>query len=204
VGLELDPEGRLVQWKPAFGGNIVASIFSKTLPQMATVRPGALELRLPRNEKMIPVLACPPPKNAAHRFEIVSSNPDAGIAAEKMDEARIIVCIGAGLGQENVPLAFQLAEALQGAVGATRKVVDQGWVQRQFQIGLTGRFVAPAAYLGLGVSGRYNHTIGIQKSNTIVSINQDLNAEIFKISDYGVIGDCVELARKMIDHLNHK
>src|SRR5262245_42814450 len=126
----MDSEGGLIQWKPAFGGNIVASILSKTLPQMATVRPGALEMRLPRNEKTIPVHAWPPPKNATHRFEIVSSDADAGIAAEKMDEARIIVCIGAGLGQENVPLAFQLAEGLQGAVGATRKVVDQGWVQR--------------------------------------------------------------------------
>jgi electron transfer flavoprotein alpha subunit len=97
----MDPEGRLVQWKPAFGGNIVASIYSKTHPQMATIRPGALEMRLPRKDKIIPVHAWPPPKNAAHRFEIISTNPDAGIAAEKMDEAQAIVCIGAGLGQEN-------------------------------------------------------------------------------------------------------
>ncbi len=204
VGLEMDSEGRLVQWKPAFGGNIVASIYSRTLPQMATVRPGALHTRLPRADKKIPILAWPPPKNAAHCFEIVSSEPDPGIEAAKMDESEIIVCIGAGLGQENVPLAFDLAEKLNGAVGATRRVVDQGWVQRQFQIGLTGRFVAPQAYIGLGVSGRYNHTIGIQKAGTIISINQDPGAEIFRISNLGIVGNCVSLAQKMIEHLSHK
>jgi electron transfer flavoprotein alpha subunit len=204
VGLEMDSEGMLVQLKPAFGGNIVASIYSRTLPQMATVRPGALESRLPRIGKKIPVLTWPPPKNAHHRFEIVSMEPDLGIEAEKMDDASIIVCVGAGFGQENISLAFRLAELLNGAVGATRKVVDLGWMQRQFQIGLTGRFVSPQAYLGLGVSGRYNHTIGIQKATTIVSINQDPNAEIFKISDLGVVGDCVAITRKMIEHFEHK
>lgn len=204
VGLEMDAEGKLVQWKPAFGGNILASIYSKTLPQMATIRPGALPLRLSRSPKKIAVLAWPPPKNAFHRFEIISSELDPGIEAEKMDDSAIIVCIGAGLGQENVPLAFRLAELLNAAVGATRRVVDLGWVQRQFQIGLTGRFVSPQAYLGLGVSGRYNHTIGIQKSGTIVSINQDPNAEIFRISDLGVVGDCATLVRKMIEHLEQE
>ena len=204
VGLKIDGQGRLVQMKPAFGGNIIAAIYSRTFPQMATIRPGSLETRGPRTAKKIPVLAWPPPKSGAHRFEIVSRELDAGVDAEKMDEAAFIVCIGAGLGQENVPLAFQLAELMHGAVGATRKVVDQGWVQRQFQIGLTGRFVSPHAYLGLGVSGRYNHTIGIQRAGTIVSINQDPNAEILKISDVGVVGNCVDLAQKMIEHLRHK
>lgn len=204
VGLDMDDKGMLVQLKPAFGGNIVASIYSRTLPQMATVRPGALETRAPRIGKRIPVLAWPPPKNFVPRFKMLSSQKDDGVAAEKMDEATIVICIGAGLGQENVPLAFELAELLQGAVGATRKVVDQGWVQRQFQVGLTGRFIAPQVYLGLGVSGRYNHTIGIQKSVTVVSINQDPNAEIFKISDLGIVGDCVEITRKMIELLKTK
>ena len=204
VGLDVDGQGRLVQMKPAFGGNIVAAIYSRTFPQMATIRPGSLESRAPRSSKKIPVLAWPPPKSGSHRFEIVSTELDAGIEAEKMDDASVVICVGAGMGQDNVPLAFQLADLLHGAVGATRKVVDQGWIQRQFQIGLTGRFVAPQTYLGLGVSGRYNHTIGIQKAGTIISINQDPNAEILKISDVGVIGNCVDLAQKMIEHLRHK
>jgi electron transfer flavoprotein alpha subunit len=201
VGLNLDEEGRLVQLKPAFGGNIIARILSKTFPQMATIRPGALTWTRPRDAQRIPVVAWAFPGNLEHQFKIVQEITDRGSEAEKLDHAKVIVCVGTGLGQENLDLAFRIAELSNGAVGATRRVVDHGWLPRQHQIGLTGKFVAPSVYLGLGVSGRYNHTIGIQKANKIIAINQDPNAEILKIADLGILGDCVGTSRRIIEAL---
>ena len=118
-----------------------------------------------------------------------------------MDNASVIVGVGMGLGQDHVPNAFRLAELLRGAIGATRRVVDNGWMPRQFQIGLTGKFIAPDCYIGLGISGRGNHVIGIQKAGKIIAINQDPNAEIFKNADLGIIGDCGTILKELIDIL---
>ena len=198
VGLQLDDQGRLVHLKPAFGGNFVAPIYCSTFPQFATIRPGALSLFRPRSGNPIPVVSWTFPYNVPHQSRILSQESDSGMEAAKMESAKVVVCVGMGLGQQNVQLAFDLAELLQGAVGATRRVVDAGWLPRQFQVGLTGKFIAPQCYLGLGVSGKYNHTIGIQKANTILAINSDLQADIFKTCDTGVIGDCAEITRQMI------
>ncbi len=198
IGLEIDHEGKLVQWKPAFGGTIVAPIYSRTFPQMATIRPGALPLFRPRPARKIPVIAWTFPYPISKRFHILSRETDAGKEAAKMNQAEVIVCAGMGLGQDHLPLAFRLSELLGGAAGATRRVVDSGWMPRQYQVGLTGKFVAPRVYLGLGVSGRFNHTIGIQKSGTIIAMNSDANAEIFKVCDLGVTGDCVSIGKAMI------
>lgn len=198
VGLRLDQEGRLQQLKPAEGGNILASIYTRIEPQLATIRPGALPSFRPRTGNQIPVMEWSLPPYVERRLKIVASNKDAGTDAIKMDSALAVICVGMGLGQENVPLAFQLADLLHGAVGATRRTVDAGWLQRQFQVGLTGRFIAPEIYLGLGVSGRPNHTIGIRKAGRILAVNQDPNAEIFKAADLGIIGDCVAITKELI------
>lgn len=198
VGLKMDAEGRLAQLKPAFGGTIVAPIYSKTSPQFATIRPGALDLLHSRREIRIPVVEWVIPQNIRRRFTVVSQEVDSGVEASKMETAKVVVCVGMGLGQENVPLAFRLAELLGGAVGATRRVVDNGWLPRQFQIGLTGKFIAPELYLGLGVSGRYNHTIGIRKAGRIVAVNTDPNAEIFQQCDVGILDDCAHVVRQWI------
>jgi electron transfer flavoprotein alpha subunit len=132
---------------------------------------------------------------------VIQRQSDAGRDAVKLDDAEFVACIGMGLGQDLVPSVFRLAELLNGAVGATRRVVDSGWVQRQYQVGLTGRFIAPATYLGLGISGRSNHMIGIQKSGTIIAINNDPNAEIFKMADLGIIGDARAILRELIEIL---
>lgn len=201
VGLAMDLDGRLQQWKPAFGGNIIAPIYSKTFPQMATVRPGALPSYSPRPGDTIPVSAWKLPYNVVPQSKILERETDQGADAARMDDARVVVCVGMGLGEGNVPLAVRLADALDGAVGATRRVVDAGWLQRQFQVGLTGRFIAPAVYLGLGISGRYNHSIGIQKAGLIIAVNNDPNAEIFKTADLGIVGDCVEITRALIERV---
>ena len=198
VGLVFQGDENLAQLKPAFGGNIVAPIFSRTSPILATIRSGALETRLPRAPSTPEVIHWNLPQNVTKQFTIIAQEIDPGVDAARMDRAKIVVGIGMGLGSENTQLAFHLAGLLDGATGATRRVVDSGWVARQFQIGLTGKFIAPEVYLGLGVSGRYNHMIGVQKSGLIIGINQDPAAEIFQSADVGVKGDCVAIATEMI------
>lgn len=197
VGLAFQGDD-LAQLKPAFGGNIVAPILTRTSPVLATIRSGALESRLPRTPCTPEVVRWNLPENVTKRFTIIAQEIDPGVDAAKMDQAKVVVGIGIGLGSENTQLAFQLAGLLEGAAGATRKVVDSGWVPRQFQIGLTGKFIAPEVYLGLGVSGRYNHLIGVQKAGLIIGINQDPAAEIFQSADVGIKGDCVAIATEMI------
>lgn len=197
VGLEFTPDGKLAQLKPAFGGNIVARIHSRTYPQMATIRPGALD-NIPSSKRVEPNIVSWRLPEVAGQFTVIAQEIDPGIEAVDLDDAEFVVGIGAGLGQENVRLAERLADLLGGSTGATRRVVDSGWMPRQFQIGLTGKFISPNVYLGAGVSGRYNHMIGVQKSNRIIAINQDRNAEIFQTCDIGVHGDCVAILGEMI------
>ncbi len=107
-------------------------------------------------------------------------------------------------GPENLPLIEPLASILGAAIGGTRRVVDNGWLPRQQQIGITGRAIAPHLYIGVGVRGAFNHTIGIQRSGTIVAINTDREADIFQSADYGIVADFVEIVPAMIVALDRK
>ena len=197
IGLNLDAQGNLVQLKPAFGGNIVAPILTKTSPAMATVRPGMLE-RAQAN-----------PNRRAQRIELtvddVSSRVDF-VSRERvtdegvhLDDAEIIIGVGMGIGgAENLPKVEELCRALDAHIGATRRVVDSGWLPRQLQIGLTGRSISPHLYIALGVRGAFNHTVGIQRAGTILAINNNPDADIFKQCDYGIVGDWREVVEEMV------
>jgi electron transfer flavoprotein alpha subunit len=199
VGLQFTNDGKLAQMKPAFGGNVIAPIFTRTTPVLATIRPGALESRNPREaDEDLEVVQWMVPQNVSERFTIIAREIDPGVEATRLDHAKLVVGIGAGLGQENMRTAHRLAELLHGAVGATRKVIDQGWIERQFQIGLTGKLIAPDVYLGLGISGRYNHMIGIRKAGLLIAINQEASAEVFQSVDIGIHGDCVAIAEELV------
>jgi electron transfer flavoprotein alpha subunit len=190
VGLELDAEQRLVQLKPAFGGLVVAPILSHTRPELATVRPGIL----PRPEPVaawqpLELVELPTAELPASRTTLLETRPEAGQAGLLLDDAPVVVAVGTGLGgPEHLPTVEALARALGGAIGATRKVVDLGWLPRQQQIGLTGRSVAPGLYIGVGTSGGFNHSVGILRSGTIVAINPDAEAPIFQVADLGLVG----------------
>jgi electron transfer flavoprotein alpha subunit len=106
-----------------------------------------------------------------------------------LDEAPVVVCVGHGLGKDGVDLARQLATALGGVVGATRRVCDVGWLPRQLQIGISGRSVAPALYVAVGVRGSFNHMVGMQRATRVVAINRDPQAEVFAGADLGIVGD---------------
>lgn len=191
IDLDVNARGELVQYKPAFGGNIVALIVSRTLPQMATVRPGMLKAARPDHERSATVTCLPfAPLERQAGARLISARRDVSVEVSDLEEAHSIVCAGTGVGgPENIPILQALAEALGGVLGATRRVVDAGWLPRQQQIGLTGKIVSPRLYIGAGVRGAFNHTIGIQQAGTIVAINTDPNADIFQTADLGIVDD---------------
>lgn len=191
VDLDINDRGELVQYKPAFGGNIVALIISRTLPQMATVRPGMLKAARPDYGRSATVtcLSSPMPEGRAPARR-VSARTEVGVEVSDLEQAHTVICAGTGIGgPENIPMLEALAGALGGVLGATRRVVDAGWLPRQQQIGLTGKIVSPRLYIGVGVRGAFNHTIGIQQTGTIVAINTDPKADIFAAADFGVVED---------------
>jgi len=195
IDLDVNEHGELVQYKPAFGGNIVALIFSRTLPQIATVKPGMLRTAAPAGSRAAEVIHLTTEKlNDDRRARLVDFHKAVELEVAELDEAERVICVGTGIGgPENLYAITALAEALDARIGATRRVVDQGWLPRHQQIGLTGKVVAPALYIGIGVRGALNHTIGIQQADTIVAINIDPEAEIFHTADFGIVGDWAEV-----------
>ena len=189
IDIELDSEHRMVALKPAFGGNIVASIYSKTFPQMATVRPGVLELAAPSQVKDAEIwIARPelsPPKS---RLIKAHSILDATIAP--LEGAEVVVGIGMGIGgPDGVARASAFARVLGAAICATRRVTDNGWVPRNLQVGLTGKSIDPRLYIALGVRGAPNHICGLKRADTIVAINNDADAPIFERANLGLVAD---------------
>ena len=189
IGLEVDGEGQLVQLKPAFGGNIVAPIFSKTKPYMTTIRAGILDQVEPDTSRQAEVrtLAVVAPDNPAvqvlesHRYEVT---PDALL------NAWAVVSVGMGMGgKEQIPALDPLVELLDAKVGCTRDVVEAGWLPKRQQVGISGTSVAPALYITVGVRGDFNHTVGIQRAGTVVAINNNRRAPIFRNADIGVVAD---------------
>jgi electron transfer flavoprotein alpha subunit len=183
IGFDINEKGELIQLKPAFGGNIVASILSRTIPQMATVRPGILKKIGPDwtqdavVERIIPVNPGP------IRTRVLSVQRDVDTSTVEIDSADVIITVGMGIGGSD----------RLSVIGATRKMVDAGWLPRQHQVGLTGKTIAPRFCIAVRIRGAFNHSIGIQKSNTVVAINSDPKAEIFQNADYGIVGDFAEV-----------
>jgi electron transfer flavoprotein alpha subunit len=190
VDLVLDPEGRLLQRKPAFGGTIIASIVSRVFPQMATVRAGMLTAFFPDSGRTARVERLDVANLPDGRTRLIEQTQIAAPDELNLDNADRIVCLGNGLERpENLVYGEQLAEALGARLASTRRVTDAGWMPRQLQIGMTGRSVAPQLYVGIGVHGAIEHTIGIRRSGTIVAINTDRTAPIFDQCDLGLVGD---------------
>lgn len=202
IGLELDAQQRLVQLKPAFGGNIVAPITSKTLPQMATIRPGMLT----------PTEANPSRKGEIVEVTLPGINPVSRVVKEefrsdrdalRLDNAEVIVAFGAGVGgPQNLTTINRLASILDSPIATTRKVVDLGWLPSQLQVGLTGKSVAPRLYIAVAIRGAFNHMVGVGRAKTVVAINNDPNAPIFKNCDYGLIGDYAEVVPVLNEELS--
>jgi len=203
TGLEIDEEKRLVQIRPAFGGNIMASIVSRSRPQMATVRPRVMKTPKPdetRNPKVEHVEVALDPITA--RTKVLERVRELTKPSEKIEEAQIIVSCGRGIGRpEELKVAYELAEVLGAAVGGSRPIVDCGWLPHQQQVGQSGKTVSPRLYLALGISGTIQHRIGMQSSDTIIAVNKDPEAPIFSLANLGVVGDLFQIVPKLIGQL---
>lgn len=190
--LTIDPETRLLnQTRPAFGGNIMATILTTNhRPQMATVRPNVMKKLVPdssRTGEIIPFQAEVTDKDIYYQVKEMVEHTAKTI---NLEEADIIVTGGRGIGgPEHYHLIEELAEVLGGAAGASRAVVDAGWVPHYRQVGQTGKTVAPKLYIACGVSGAIQHLAGMQTSDFIVAINKDPEAPIFKVANLGICAD---------------
>jgi len=196
TSLSIDEKRFLLQTRPAFGGNIMATILTeRTRPQMATVRPHVMPM---------------PKKNTSRRGEIIRESipvkeEDFAVKVlEVIDDrkegevdvaaAEVIVSGGRGMcAAENFSILQELADELEGVVGCSRAVVEAGWMPASRQVGQTGKTVRPKIYLACGISGAIQHLVGMQDSDTIIAINRDRQAPIFEIANYGIVGDVFEI-----------
>ncbi len=200
--LDFDPETKLLlQTRPAFGGNIMATIVcADTRPQMATVRPNVFKKEplpgAPSGGELVnvPVDLSGVPCRMKRLKVVKEGGDDVNLA-----EAKAIVSGGRGLGSpEKFSLVRELASVLGAAVGASRATVDAGWISPLHQVGQTGKTVCPKLYVAVGISGAIQHLAGMQSSDTIVAINSDPNAPIFDVADYGLVGDLNEIVPAIV------
>jgi len=200
TGLEIDPEKRLLlQTRPAFGGNLMATIICPNhRPQMSTVRPKVMKPLEPdysRNGEIIHPDVIIPGDLKIKVLDVVQTVCE----TVSLSEADIIVSGGRGLGEaKNYALVEELARVLGGAAGASRAIVDAGWVDYSHQVGQTGKTVGPKVYFACGISGAVQHLAGMSSSDIIIAINKNPDAPIFKIATYGIVGDVLEILPELI------
>jgi electron transfer flavoprotein alpha subunit len=194
TGLDIGEDGLLYQTRPAFGGNVMATIVCPyRRPQMATVRPRVIRKPLfdPERQGDIEPFS-PSGGSVTSRLRVIESVTEERETAP-LTEADVVVTGGRGLQRpEEFKMLEELALLLNGAVGATRSVVDEGWVPHSRQVGQTGKTVSPKLYIACGVSGAIQHVVGMQGSEIIVAVNKDPHAAIFDVADYGVVADLFE------------
>ena len=199
IDIELDVDNRMVALKPAFGGNIVAPIYSKTFPQIATVRPGVLELGAPSESKRAEIQNLRV-EIGAPKSRLIKAHAALDPTAVPLEGAEVVVGIGTGVGgPEGVAKVAAFARVLGAAMCATRRVTDLGWVPRQLQVGLTGKSIDPRLYIGVGVRGAPNHTCGIKRAQTVLAINNDADALIFERANIGLVADWEAILPKLQD-----
>jgi electron transfer flavoprotein alpha subunit len=192
--------GLLLQIRPAFGGNIVATIITPdTHTQMATVREGVMELAPLGNPNQPRVTSIPyVPDTADTLVQIIERHRQE--SKNNLKGAPIVVAGGYGLGtKENFRLVYELAKVIGAEVAGTRAAVDAGFVPTDRQVGQTGLTIRPKLYIAIGVSGAIQHRAGMQESNKIVAINVDPEAPIFSVAHYGIVGDAMDVVPKLID-----
>lgn len=199
VDLNVDDEGNLVQIRPAFSGNIMAQIKTRTRPQMATVRYRMMKPmgRDPNRRGEVILKKVDIPSDTG--IKVLSKASAGGI---NISEADVIVAVGRGLkSPEDLKLIEELATLLGGVVGASRPLVDAGWINREHQVGFSGNTVKPKIYIALGISGSPQHLFGMRDSEVIIAVNKDPSAPIMSVSDYYVIGDLYEIIPPLINEI---
>jgi len=206
TGLDIDPETNLLrQTRPAFGGNIMATIICPNYrPQMATVRHRVFEMPVPDETRQGQIIAIDPivgeDEVATKVVDFITEQGEVNLA-----DAKIIVSGGRGVGgPEGYEPIRQLAEVLGGAVGASRAAVDAGWIPYAHQVGQTGRTVRPDLYIACGISGAVQHLAGMGTAKVIVAINKDPEAPIFTVANYGIVGDLFQVVPALTEQFRKK
>ncbi|MGA2264699.1 MAG: electron transfer flavoprotein subunit alpha/FixB family protein [Acidobacteriota bacterium] len=176
--------------RPIYAGKALARVRFMMLPAMASLRPNVFSLGVPDTSRTAETAVFVPElKPEQVRARVVGIQAAAGSKVE-LTEASIVVSGGRGMkGPENFPIVQDLADALGGALGASRAAVDAGWIDHQHQVGQTGKTVSPTLYIACGISGAIQHLAGMSSSKYVVAINKDPDAPIFKLADYGIVGD---------------
>lgn len=199
--LSLDENGKLAATRPTFGGSLMATILSRKTPQMATVRPKVFSMPKINIENQAIIEEIP--------IDISENNPieevnfvQKTIDEISIEEAQVIIAVGKGIKtKENFEKIKQLAKLISAKVAATRGLVEAGFCQNNIQVGQTGKTVAPKIYIACGISGAIQHIEGMKNSQTIIAINNDENAPIFKIANYKMVADLNEIIPKLIEQI---
>jgi len=198
IGLEVDDAGNIIQIRPAFSGSILAYIKTKTKPVIATLRYKSAQSR---------------PRDSSRKGEIINKEAEISpplltiLRKEKsgeinLTEADIIISGGRGLKKaDDLSILSGLAETCGGVIGVSRPLVDDGWIGKEHQVGFSGNTVKPKIYIACGISGSSQHLAGMRRSDIIIAINTDPSAPIFKVSDYGIVGDLYEIVPKLISEI---
>lgn len=205
--LETDRQtGLLLQTRPAIGGNVMAVIKTPShKPQMATVRPRSAPELPPYGGEPGSITRFPAPDSQSLPGAPRVTASIRLTHGEEIADARRIVAVGKGIKREgNIDLARRLASRLGAALGATREVVDRGWLPYSAQIGLSGKTVVPELYIALGISGAVQHLAGMRTARKIVAVNTDPDAPIFQVADLGIVGDLFEVVPRLIDEFSPK
>jgi len=203
IGLDTDEDGNLIQIRPAFTGSILAQMKTATRPQMSTVRYKVMQEKardlnrrgeiIKRDVELVPSLLTIKKQERLSEVNIA------------ITEADVIVSGGRGLKKaEDFGILADLAELLGGVVGSSRPLVDDGWIAREHQVGFSGNTVKPKLYVACGISGSPQHLAGMRGSDVIVAINTDPSAPIFRVADYGIVGDLYEVVPKLTNEIRRR
>jgi electron transfer flavoprotein alpha subunit len=207
TGLSIDDKGFLLQTRPAFGGNIMATILTEyTRPQMSTVRPHVMPMPAKDTNRTGAIIREKVPLKeeeiAAKVLEIIA---DENLESVDVAAADIIVSGGRGMcNAENYKILQELANELGGVVACSRAAVEAGWMPLERQVGQTGKTVRPKIYFAVGISGAIQHLVGMQESDTIIAINRDKNAPIFEAATYGIVGDLFQVVPAITNYVRER
>jgi electron transfer flavoprotein alpha subunit len=189
-----DGAARLVAWKPAFGGQLVAAVTASSPIQMATVRAGVLPTRTPRAPHDVPTTGV----DVEPRRRVVVRARTRDDDLEVLADATAVIGVGTGVAPEEYAQLEPLRRLLGAELGATRKVTDKGWLPRARQIGITGRSIAPRLFVSIGASGKFNHVVGVRAAGTVLAINPDPDALVFQAADVGIVGNWHEVVPLLV------
>ena len=201
--LGIDDQGQLIQTRPAFGGNIMATIISLyTRPQTATVRPNVFAAAESDPTRPVLIEEVPVTLTKANIRTRLVEEIRLDSDEEKIDEARILVSAGRGCqDQVNLDTVRKLARKLGGTLAGSRAIVELGWIPHSLQVGQSGTTVGPDLYIAIGISGAVQHVVGMSSSKKIIAINKDPDAPIFKVADLGIVGDALVIIPKLIEEI---